>query len=131
MDSMSNTEAIEEWHEIAEQDLGSAKYLMNMQPIPREIIAYHCQQCAEKYLKSYLVYNDEDVVKTHDLVELIKLCAKFNDTFMEIEKQCAVLVRYVTDTRYPPLIDLTDCDIKKALDYAEEVKEFVLKVINE
>jgi len=35
-------------------DLGTAEYLQNMSPLPLEIICYHCQQSAEKYLKGYL-----------------------------------------------------------------------------
>ena len=130
MDSIMD--AVKEWHEYAERDLSSAKYLLNMRPVPLEIIAYLCQQCAEKYLKSYLVYNDQDVIKTHDLVELIKLCAEFEKEFLSLEKQCTILFKYVTDTRYPrQKLELNDYDIKKALEYAEVVKNFVLNKIQE
>jgi len=37
-------------------DLNTAEYLKNMKPLPIEIICYHCQQSAEKYLKGYLVF---------------------------------------------------------------------------
>ncbi len=48
---MNNLDIAQEWFDIAEMDISSAKYLQNMQPIPREIICYHCQQSVEKYLK--------------------------------------------------------------------------------
>lgn len=124
-------DAVKEWHEIAEKDLMSAKHLLTLYPAPLEIIAYHCQQCAEKYLKSYLVYNDQDVVKTHDLKKLCNLCAEFKKEFLTIEKQCEILNTYIADTRYPPKLDLTEYDTKKAIEYAEEIKVFVLEMIDE
>lgn len=48
---MKNKETAKEWFEIAERDLASAEFLQEMRPIPVEIICYHCQQSAEKYLK--------------------------------------------------------------------------------
>jgi len=122
---------VKEWHRYAELDLLTANHLLTtLYPVPYEIIAYHCQQCAEKYLKSYLVYNDQDVVKTHDLVKLCNLCAEFDKTFLELENKCSILFTYITDTRYPnQKIELTDYDVKKALKYAEEIKAFVLKTI--
>ncbi|MCL2071841.1 MAG: HEPN domain-containing protein [Oscillospiraceae bacterium] len=124
-------ELVKEWHEYAERDLMSAKHLLTMRPVPNEVIAFLSQQCAEKYIKSYLVYQNADVVRTHDLVMLIKLCAKFNSKFIGIEKQCSILLRYIADTRYPSQrFDLTEYDIKKALEYAEEIKEFVLGIID-
>jgi HEPN domain-containing protein len=131
MDSMSITEAVKEWHEIADRDIASAKHLLNMIPAPYDIIAYHCQQCGEKYLKSYLVYNDQDVIKTHDLTALKNLCTEFDMSFSSLDEQCQVLTRYITTTRYPPRLNLTDSDIKKAIEFAEEIREFVLKVIDE
>ena len=37
-----------EWFEFAKRDLESAKFLINMHPVPIEIICYHCEQSAEK-----------------------------------------------------------------------------------
>ena len=124
-------DAVKEWHKVAENDLMSAKHLLTLYPKPLEIIAYHCQQCAEKYLKSYLVFNDEDVIKTHDLKKLCNLCTVFEKKFSTLENQCGVLVTYITDTRYPPKLDLTDNDVKKAIEYAEEIRDFVLEAIGE
>jgi HEPN domain-containing protein len=132
MDKMKIMEATKEWFEYAERDLTSAKYLMSMYPLPLEIIAFHSQQCGEKYLKSYLVYQDQDVIKTHDLFRLCKLCAKFDEEFMSLKEQCETLTKYTEVTRYPTMkLDLTDYHIKKAIEYAEEIKSFVLERIVE
>jgi HEPN domain-containing protein len=78
---MDNRTISKEWFDIADKDLSSAKYLQNMHPIPIEIICYHCQQSAEKFLKGYLAGNGHKIVKTHDLILPNKLCKKFNDEF--------------------------------------------------
>ena len=53
---MVNIEESQEWQRIAAMDLSTAEYLLGMSPLPIEIICYHCQQSAEKYLKGYLVF---------------------------------------------------------------------------
>jgi HEPN domain-containing protein len=43
------------WFAKAEADLRSAEYLLTMPEPAYENIGFHAQQCAEKYLKGYLV----------------------------------------------------------------------------
>jgi len=131
MDKMNSFEAAKEWHRFAEMDLSTAKHSLINYPVPFEIIAYHCQQCGEKYLKSYLVYKDQDVVKTHDLVELGNLCAVFDESFLDMKQQYKILTTYITLTRYPSNLELTDYHIKQAIEYAEEIKSFVLERVAE
>lgn len=56
-----------EWQRLASMDLNAAEHLLNMRPTPYEIICFHCQQSAEKYLKGYLVIHDITPPKIHDL----------------------------------------------------------------
>ena len=42
---------------------------------------YHAQQCAEKYLKGYLVAHNVLFRLVHDLDYLIQLCAPLNPAF--------------------------------------------------
>jgi len=67
-----------EWFDIAEMDIASAKYLQSIHPIPVEIICYHCQQSAEKLLKGFLDFNKHEIIKTHDLIALNKLCIEYS-----------------------------------------------------
>jgi len=85
---MSNQELAQEWFKVAEMDLSSAAYLYSMRPIPIEIICYHCQQSAEKFLKGYLAFCGEPIRKTHDLVQLNKLCQMQDGEFSKIENEC-------------------------------------------
>ena len=115
----------QEWFEIANQDLASAKYLLNMQPVPIEIISYHCQQTAEKYLKGFLAYLGQEVRKTHDLVLLNKLCQDADIDFKQIEEDCLLLTDYGVNIRYPYPLELTEKDMQLALKNAENIKSFI------
>ena len=46
-----------EWLDFAHMDLSSAEFLLGMHPVPVEIICYHCEQAAEKFLKAVLIYH--------------------------------------------------------------------------
>lgn len=60
---MDNREVAKEWFQFAKLDLESAKFLTNMHSIPIEIICYHCEQSAEKYLKGYMALNGQSIAK--------------------------------------------------------------------
>lgn len=63
------------WIKKAENDLITAQNSINIAPEPPlDTVCFHAQQCAEKYLKAYLVYHKVEFEKTHDLRELILLC---------------------------------------------------------
>lgn len=53
-------------------------YELNMKPLPLQIICYHCQQSAKKYLKGYIVLNCGEILRTNDLMmnlnKLVEFC---------------------------------------------------------
>ena len=127
---MVDAEFVMPWIQRAENDITTARYLTeNMHPVPTEIVCFHCQQAAEKYLKAFLVHNDQEPPKTHDLIELAKLCSSFDESFLLLSPKCEYLVPFATRTRYPGAGDLEDADIKKALAYAQDIIELVKKKI--
>ena len=118
-------EYIAEWFQIADSDLASAEYLHGMRPQPLEIICYHCQQSAEKYLKGYLIYKGiTDPPKIHELNRLCEMCSDFEPSFCDIDKACAVLTRYAVQPRYPHELGITEYDMLKALEYARQIRDF-------
>jgi len=128
---MENKHIATEWFVIAEKDILSAKYLINMHPQPIEIICYHCQQSSEKYLKGFLVLNGHEIIKTHDLVYLNKLCCSYNEDFKAIEKECLRLTDYGVNIRYPYPMDLNAADMKLAVKDAEIIQGFILKIVGQ
>jgi len=61
---------ITEWIESAERDRDTVAILSAAARVPYEIVAYHCQQCAEKYLKTLFVRNRHRTPFIHDLLKL-------------------------------------------------------------
>jgi HEPN domain-containing protein len=128
---MDKRTMMEEWFTVAEQDLESAKFLKKMHPAPLEVICYHCQQSAEKYLKGYMILQGEKVMRTHDLVVLNKKCRKYNDDFVKIEDECLRLTDYGVNVRYPFHFDLTKADMELAIKDIDKIKELVLQKVRE
>lgn len=124
---MNNEQASKEWLDFADMDYQSAKFLMQMRPIPLEIICYHCEQAAEKMLKGFLVYHNVDVPKTHDLVQLSELCSGISPEFDEISEICLDLSPYAVQVRYPFHIELEEADMRSALKDCQTVLDFIEK----
>ena len=126
---MVNIKEAQEWQRLAAMDLNTAEYLQSMSPLPLEIICYHCQQSAEKYLKGYLVFCGMAPPRMHDLDELCKLSLKFSNTFKNIADQCSDLTAYGVGPRYPMELILEEEDMQQALNSAKIIRDFILAVI--
>ena len=49
-------EIVNQWVEKAEHDLRNAEHTLTLQEdCPFDTVCYHAQQCAEKYLKAFLI----------------------------------------------------------------------------
>jgi len=129
---MGKQEMLQQWLNKGENDLRSAEYLSTMHhPTPDEIICYHCQQSAEKYLKAFIFSHDIEPDKTHDLEELLEICQKYNAEFSTLSSKVYVLTSYAVLPRYPNDLGITSEDMKTALVYAQSIQEFVMKIFNE
>lgn len=123
---MALDDIVKEWLVFANRDLDSAKHLNGtMRPKPLEIICYHSQQAAEKFLKAFLFCNSVNPPKTHDLNMLCEMCEEINDSFSEIALQCGSLTKYGIAPRYPYELEISDEDTESALNKAEKIKEFI------
>ena len=64
------------WCEKGRRDFITAQNgLGDINEIFPDIVCFHAQQAAEKYLKAYLVFLEEDFPKTHALEDLVLLAA--------------------------------------------------------
>ena len=118
-------ELTEEWVFKAEQDLYSADLLLHAGEIPvPDYACFHCQQCAEKYLKAYLQEHQVEFKRKHDLLPLLRLCFSLDKEFQSIKKDLSTLDRYAVIVRYPGIkIDLKTAE--QAIRQAERVRNFV------
>lgn len=112
----------EKWLLKAKHDLSSSKKLFEgVNPIYDTAI-YHTQQCAEKALKAFLVYQEQEIEKIHDVSKLLKSCSKFDKSFLELKDDALTLTPYATEFRYPD-----DClepdkeDVEEAIKMAEKI----------
>jgi HEPN domain-containing protein len=117
---------IYEWFHFGDTDLNVAEHLAaTLYPRPLEIICYHCQQAIEKYLKGYLLCNGiEELPKIHNLMALCASCSEKDIRFDRIVAKCNVLNAYSIQPRYPDEIYIDEAQMKKALLYAKEIKNF-------
>jgi HEPN domain-containing protein len=123
-DTMDKSEAAQEWLVYAEDDFGSAEYLLGRRPLPLEVICFLCQQSAEKVLKGLLVLQGIRPPRIHDLVEIYDLCEPFTLDINTILTPCKDLNDYSVRPRYPDEIVINEDRMKKALADAKAIMEF-------
>ena len=115
----------------AENDLKDAKILYNSNEASAEGICFHCQQAVEKFLKTYLVYNNKEINKTHDISELLQSCKNIDNAFSELERlNIDDITNYAVIVRYDDIIEPSKKDAEEAIAIAGHVKLFALKKIN-
>ncbi len=113
-----------QWLIYGDEDLRLAVYAMTLQADepPYRLIAYHAQQCAEKYLKGFLVYCGVDFPYTHNISILLELCSGQADWFAELQ-DAEQLTLYSVTTRYPGEDDeVTEDEAKSAVEIARGVR---------
>jgi HEPN domain-containing protein len=66
---------VRKWFAKADADICTAEFALGMDVAPYDIICFHTQQCAEKYLKGLLAFHDTDFPKTHIIEVLISMCS--------------------------------------------------------
>ncbi len=114
------------WIEKAENDLKNASLALAAgEECPADTVAFHAQQCAEKYLKGLLAFESIDFPKTHDLGVLIGLLPTRAAIQLSPEEQRR-LTSYATVTRYPGDYEpVTLSEAKRAVALARKVRQAV------
>jgi len=124
---MSEYKIAAEWLRYAQNDLVVAKHCVeDMNPKQTEIASYHCQQCAEKALKAFLIYKDIEPPKIHDLKVLCKMCQDIDASFAGIVSQCAHLTPYGVTVRYPDELSPNEDMVKIAIKEAQQVYDMAV-----
>jgi HEPN domain-containing protein len=103
----------------------------NMYPVPTAIIAFHCQQWVEKYLKGVLVFLGEEPPYIHDLNKLLKLVVKHRPSFGTIVSLCTVITHFAVQPRYDKGLDITEADMLIVLHHARAIRDFLQKEVPE
>jgi len=71
------------WLTKAQHDLASARVLAANAPPLLDTAIYHCQQAAEKAVKGYLVFCDQEFERVHDIEMLIRAAMSCAPKFVD------------------------------------------------
>ncbi len=116
------------WLQKAEHDFMAAEHMMQLvEQGLTDIVCFHCQQCAEKYLKALLVYLERAFPKTHDLRLLLDLLA--DDTPSSLRREEVIpLNRYAIEGRYPGAWEsISATEARRAFEMAGTVRQAVIR----
>jgi HEPN domain-containing protein len=120
-------EMVLQWLEKAAADFGAAEQLRAQSGRFREIIAFHCQQAAEKYLKALLVRHQIEFPKTHDIAKLLDRLATVNPSIAESLRDADALTPFGVEVRYPSEApEVLAGGETEAIDVARHVRDAVM-----
>ena len=126
---MNNEEFVREWIDKAKKDVRAVEIIREYEEMS-EIVCFHCQQAAEKYLKALLISKNEEITKTHNIDFLLKKCSKYNEEF--ISYIGSPLADYAVDIRYPEVRYIpSKQEMEDAILLLEEIIKLVEKSFKE
>jgi HEPN domain-containing protein len=114
------------WAALADDDLRVAQHTLDIaDQCPYRLVAYHAQQCVEKYLKAYLVFSSVDFPFTHNITRLLELCAASSD-WAEDLTDAEELTPFAIAARYPGEDEpVTRSEAQRAIEVTEHVRRTV------
>jgi HEPN domain-containing protein len=121
---------VQQWLAFGDEDLRMAQHAFSLAgPPPYRLIAYHAQQCAEKYLKAYLVLHGIHFPYTHDLSRLLELCAEQAGWAEEL-REAEELTPYAITARYPGEDEeVREEEARRAAEIAARVRDVVRRTL--
>jgi HEPN domain-containing protein len=130
MPGADNTEqVVAEWVARAEEDLKAAAHLLKLgRSCPAGTICFHAQQCVEKYLKAYLVFQGTPFPKTHDIEQLTTRVPSNARPSLTVEEQ-ALLTEYAVGPRYPGWRDVPLVEARRAMSLARRVRKQIRSLL--
>ena len=122
--------AVDEWIAKAEGDFATAGRELRARKSPNyDAACFHCQQCAEKYLKAILQLHKTHIPKIHYLLELLGLILKLDSSYELLRADLDALEAYSVRFRYPG--DFAEKDqAQAAYESVKVVREFVRRKLN-
>ena len=114
----------------AEADYRGARKLAPSRPPAHDLVCFHCQQAAEKYLKAVLNEQGLAVPRTHDLEGLLSLLLPSYRQLRAFRHGLKILSRYAVEARYPGF-SATKRQAASALRWAGRVREACRAVLGQ
>ena len=122
---------VKQWLEHAEEDFRLAKHAFRLlSSCPCKLIAFHAQQCAEKYLKAFLALKKVDFPYTHNISLLLEISSDHAAWAKDL-REAELLPDYAVTTRYPGAEKVTKKDAELAVKTAVKVRNVVRKALKQ
>jgi len=118
---------VSSWIKKADRDLEVSKRELKLSNPYTDIICFHAQQAAEKYMKAYLIWLDIEFQKTHDIEDLVILASKKDSSILELKDSGAELSSFAVEIRYPEFEEPSIEDTITTVKIAEKFKNFIYK----
>jgi HEPN domain-containing protein len=93
--------AVRDWVRKAEADYRGALRLASAAEPFHDLVGFHCQQSAEKYLKALLEDVGRHIPKTHALDDLLALLPPAHGALKAVGRGLLFLTDFAVDPRYP------------------------------
>src|SRR5258707_9219570 len=112
-----------EWVQKAEGDYVAVSILLrSRKPNRYDVICYHAQQCAEKYLKARLIEAGIAFPKTHLLSILLPLVAPVEPFWAVFAPEMRILETWAVLPRYPGL-NATNASTRVAVRICRQLRD--------
>lgn len=127
---MPNKTLAKEWLVKAYHDLSSAQILYDANHYT-DSIGFDLQQAIEKSLKAFLAYENKQIKRTHDLIDVYGLV----NSHIQVDESHLVILdiatNYYAQDRYPAAhLDLPPREeIKEVLDFTTDLFERVCQIL--
>jgi len=118
---------VSSWIKKADRDLEVSKRELKLSNPYTDIICFHAQQAAEKYMKAYLIWLDIEFQKTHDIEDLVILASKKDSSILELKDSGAELSSFAVEIRYPEFEEPSIEDTITTVKIAEKFENFINK----
>jgi HEPN domain-containing protein len=120
---------VRQWVLKAEEDFGALQQLLK-NPLFPNVVGFHSQQAAEKYLKALLLNYGLEFPKTHDLVDLLERLEKKRPSIAAKLDKAKWLSPVAVSTRYPGnMAEVTIEEAKEAARIVAQVRKTTLKIL--
>ncbi len=120
-----------EWLRKAQNDLLSAKAVLQSEYGITDVPCFHAQQTAEKALKGFLTYHHIDFGRTHDLMVLLAETVKIEPNFGNYRALCEELSDFAVDVRYPGGIsEPPEGEAERFVEAASNMLSFVKRMLS-
>lgn len=123
---MTKFDVIGRWLQKAKNDMKIALDELETEGPVLDMVGFHLQQFAEKYLKAYLIYKERNPSKTHSISYLLNLCIEIDPAFkIFLDTRLLELDEFAVEIRYEGGDDIDPDFIKEVIETLKELKRTI------